>query len=208
MSLKIQRSQQPEGTMPDEIKPPAPPSFGVSFWESFKNFFAKIWASVRKLSPKILGPLAALVVIVTSVILVSMGFKELQIGGLLGKLLGKKGGVNSDLGPTVETANSIDPKRVGPDGKVIQEGVPDQTGSTQAVVVPIKPPGLFSDPNTVVFTAPGEDKSTTVVLPTGVTNKQVDQVVVINQTTVAVTVRDNTGLPVSKVDDLLKKYGK
>jgi hypothetical protein len=193
--------------MPNEIKPPAP-SFGASFWTSFKNFFARIWAFIRKLSPKVLGPLAALVVIVIAVVLVSIGFKELQIGGVLGKLLGKKGGSNPDRGPTVETANSIDPKRVGPDGKLIPEGVPDQQGDTQAVVVPIKPSGLFSDPNTVVFTAPGDDKPTTVVLPTGVTNKQVDQVVVINPTTVAVTVKDNTGVPASKVDDLLKKYSK
>lgn len=194
--------------MPDEIKPPAPPSFGLSFWESFKNFFIRLWALVRKLSPKILGPLAALVLIAISILLVSIGFKELQIGGFLGKLLGKKGGSDPDRGPTVDTANSIDPKRIGPDGKLIPEGSPDQTGSTQAVVVPIKPPGLFSDPNTVVFTAPGGDKSTTVVLPTGVTNKQVDQVIVIDQTTVAVTVKDNTGVSASKVDDLLKKYGK
>jgi hypothetical protein len=194
--------------MPDEIKPPAPPSFGLSFWESFKNLFVRMWVFIRKLSPKILGPLAALVVIAIAVLLVSIGFKELQIGGLLGKLLGKKGGSSPDRGPTVETANSIDPKRIGPDGKLIPEGVPDQTGSTQAVVVPIQPPGLFSDPNTVVFTAPGDDKTTTVVLPTGVTSKQVDQVVVITPSTVAVTVKDNTGIPASKVEDLLKKYSK
>ncbi len=194
--------------MPEEIKPPATPSFGERFWESFKNFFAGIWAFIRKLSPKVLGPLAALVVIAIAIILVSVGFKELQIGGILGKLLGKKGGATPDRGPTVETANSIDPKRVGPDGKLIPEGFPDQKGDTQAVVVPIQPSGLFSDPSTVVFTAPGDSSPTTVVLPTGVTNKQVDQVVVINPTTtVAVTVKDNTGVPASKVDDLLKKYG-
>ena len=128
--------------------------------------------------------------------------------GFLGKLLGKKGGDAPDRGPTVETANTIDPKRVGPDGKLIPQGVPDQQGDTQAVVVPIQPSGLFSDPNTVVFTAPGDSAPTTVTLPTGVTNKQVDQVVVISSTTVAVTVKDNTGIPSQTVDDLLKKYSK
>jgi len=194
--------------MPEEIKPSAQTSFGASVWTSFKNFFSKLWSIIRKISPKVLGPFAALAVLVIAVVLVSMGFKELQIGGVLGKLLGKKGGATPDRGPTVETANSIDPKRVGPDGKLIPEGDPDQKGDTQAVVVPIQPPGLFSDPGTVVFTAPGDSQPTTVVLPEGVKNSQVDQVVVINPTTVAVTVKDNTGVPASEVDELLKKYSK
>ena len=142
-------------------------SFGTRFWKAFSGFFAGIWAFIKKVSPKLLGPIAALVVIVIAVVLVSMGFKNLQIGGILGKLLGKKGGTNPDRGPTVETANTIDPKRVGPDGKLIPQGVPDAQGDTQAVVVPIQPPGLFSDPNQVVFTAPGDTKPTVVPLPTG-----------------------------------------
>lgn len=192
----------------EEIKPPSPSTFGARFWKSFKNFFSKIWAFICKLSPKVLGPLAALLVIIVAVILVSIGFKELQVGGILGKLLGKKGGSTSDRGPTVEVANSIDPQRISPDGKLISQGIPDQEGDTQATVVPIKSPGLFSDPSTVVFTAPGDEKPTTVVLPTGVTNKQVDQVVVITPSTVAVTVKDNTGVTPSKVEELLKKYAK
>jgi hypothetical protein len=192
--------------MPESVKTPEP-SFGARFWTSFKNFFAGLWALIKKTSPKLLGPIAALIVIVIAFVLVSMGFKELQIGGLLGKLLGKKGGTTPG-GSTVETANSIDPKRVGPDGKLIPIGTPDQQGDTQATVVPIQTPGLFSDPNKVVFTAPGDTTPTTVVLPTGVTNKQVDQVVVITPSTVAVTVKDNSGVPAAKVDDLLKKYGK
>ena len=185
---------------------PIAETFGARFWKAFKGFFSGLWAFIKKVSPKLLGPIAALVVIVIAIVLVSMGFKELQIGGLLGKLLGKKGGVDPSKGPTVETANTIDPKRVDTDGKLIPQGVPDSKGDTQAVVVPIQPPGLFSDPTQVVFTAPGDTKPTVVDLPTGVTNKQVDQVIVVQPNIVAVTVKDNSGIPTQTVDDLLRKY--
>ena len=156
---------------------------------------------------KTLGPILAVVVILVAIILVAMGFKELQIGGILGKLLGKKGGDGTD-GKTVDVANSIDPDRIGKDGKLIQPGTPDSQGQTQAVVVPIQDPGLFSDPKKVVFTAPGDDKPTEVILPDGVTNKDVDQVVVVKPDVLVVTVKDNSGIPASTVDDLLAKYGK
>ena len=183
-------------------------SFGIRFWKEFKGFFAGIWFFIKKISPKVLGPLAAIVVIVISAILVTMGFKELQIGGILGKLLGKKGSTNPDQGPTVETSNTVDPKRVGPDGKLIPQGTPDSNGDTQAVVVPIQPPGLFSDPGTVTYLAPGDTKPTVVPLPTGITNKQVDQVIVVQPNVVAVTVKDKSGVSAQTVDDLLNKYHK
>lgn len=181
-------------------------TFGTRFWKGFKGVFAGMWSFVKKVSPKLLGPLAALVVIAIAILLVSMGFKELQIGGLLGKLLGKKD--DPSKGPTVETANTIDPKRVDADGKLIPQGVPDSKGDTQAVVVPIQPPGLFSDPTQVVFTAPGDTKPTVVDLPEGVTNKQVDQVIVVQPNVVAVTVKDSSTVSKQTVDDLLKKYRK
>jgi hypothetical protein len=190
--------------MPESVKE----SFGASFLASFKSFWISLWSVIKRTSPKILGPVAALVVIVIAVVLVSMGFKELQIGGLLGKLLGKKGGTNPDAGKTVELANSVDPKRVDGDGNLIPIGTPDTQGMTQAAVVPIKPPGLFSDPNKVVFTAPGDTKPTTVILPEGVKNNQVEQVVVVTPTVVAVTIKDSTQVSAARVDDLLRKYGK
>lgn len=183
-------------------------SFGARMLEGFTSFFSRLWKVIKAISPKILGALAALVVVVVAIFLASIGFKELQVGGLLGKLLGKKGGTTPGQGPTVETSNSIDPKRVGPDGKLIPEGVPDSKGDTQAVVVPIKDPGLFSDPKTVTYTAPGDSKPTTVALPDGVTNKHVEKVIVVQPNVVAVTVKDNSGISTQRVDDLLKKYQK
>lgn len=188
--------------MPD----PTTDTFGARFLKSFKAFFSGLWTFIKKVSPKLLGPFAALVVIVIAIVLVSMGFKELQIGGLLGKLLGKKGGSDPSKGPTVETANTLDPKRVDVDGKLIPQGVPDSKGDTQAVVVPIQPPGLFSDPTQVVFVAPGETKPTVVDLPTGVRSKDVDQVIVVQPSVVAITVKDTSSVSKQDVENLLKKY--
>lgn len=156
---------------------------------------------------KMLGPILAVVIILLGILLASMGFKELQIGGLLGKVLGKKDG--SEGAPekgSIELANSIDKDRVAPNGKLIQPGTPDSTGQTQAVVVPIKDPGLFSDPKKVVFVPPGEEKPVEVILPDGVTNNDVEAVVVVKPHVVAVTVKDSSGISAQRVEDLLSKY--
>lgn len=170
------------------------------------SFGARLWASVKSglswLGVKVLGPILVVLLVIVAVILVSMGFKELQIGGLIGRLLGK----DSPQKGSVDVTNTIDPNRVGPDGKLIQPNTPDTKGQTQAVVVPIQDPGLFSDPNKVVFTPPGADKPIEVVLPDGVTNKDVHQVVVVSPEVIAVTVKDSSGVTAQSVDDLLKKY--
>lgn len=175
--------------MADEI------SFGVRLWASVKSGLS--WLGV-----KVLGPILVVLLVIVAVILVAMGFKELQIGGLIGRLLGR----NSPQKGSVDVTNTIDPNRVGPDGKLIQPNTPDTKGQTQAVVVPIQDPGLFSDPNKVVFTPPGADKPIEVVLPDGVTNKDVHQVVVVSPEVIAVTVKDSSGVTAQSVDDLLKKY--
>jgi len=144
------------------------------------------------------------VVLVVGFLLLTMGFKELQIGGLLGKLVGKK--PEPDGKKAIDVANTVDRDRVGPDGKLIEPGQPDSQGDTQAVVVPIKEPGLLSDPKKVVFTPPGETKPTKIVLPDGVTNRDVDQVVVIKPDVVAVTVKDSSKVSAPRIDELLKKY--
>jgi hypothetical protein len=187
-----------------ELTPaPTDKSFGECTWESFKIIIGKLWNFLRWLSPKTLGIVLAVVVVVGAILLISMGFKELQVGGLLGWLLGKK---PVDGSRTIEVANTIDPKRLDKDGNIIPIGKPDSKGDTQAVVVPIQTPGLFSDPKTVIFTPPGADKPTEVVLPDGVTNKDVDQVIVVTPSVIVVTVKDSSGVPAQTVDDLLKKY--
>lgn len=170
------------------------------------SFGARLWASVKSglswLGVKVLGPILVVLLVIVAVILVSMGFKELQIGGLIGRLLGR----NSPQKGSVDVTNTIDPNRVGPDCKLIQPNTPDTKGQTQAVVVPINEPGLLSDPNKVVFTPPGADKPIEVILPDVVTSSDVAQVVVIEPNVTVVTVRDSSGVPTSKIDDLLRKY--
>lgn len=176
------------------------PSFGSRAWAWIKT-------AAKWVGSNMLGPVIALVLIAVAIMLVSMGFKELQIGGLLGRLLGKKED-EGDGKKTIELANSVDKDRIGPDGKLIPIGTPDSKGMTQVTVVPIKEPGLFSDPAKVVFTPPNETKPIEVVLPEGVTNKDVEQVIVVKPNVVVVTVKDSSGISAEKVDDLLSKYGK
>lgn len=154
---------------------------------------------------KFVGPLLAVLLIVLAFVALTMGFKELQIGGLIGKLLGKK---RDNKGNTIHIANTVDKDRVRPDGKIIEPGQPDSGGFIQAVVVPIKEPGLLSDPKKVIFTPPGDTKPIEVTLPDGVTNRDVDQVVVIKPKVIAVMVKDSSGISARRIDDLLKKYRK
>lgn len=156
----------------------------------------------RWVAVKILAPGVALIIIVLAVVLFTIGFKDLQIGGLLAKLLGVKSG-----GKAIDVTNSLPPTRVDPDGKLIPEGQADAKGQTQAVVVPIQDPGLFSNPDTVKFIPPNSSSPVEVTLPTGVKANDVEKVIVVQPNVYVVSVRDSSGIPTQAVDDLLKKYG-
>lgn len=171
-------------------------TFAQGTWASFK-------AALSWVAAKLLGPIGAVLLIVVALVLVSMGFKELQIGGLLSKLLGRKSPSTSP----VDVANTVPPSRVDSTGKIIPPGTPDQKGDVQAVVVPIKDPGLFSNPTTVTFIPPGQTAPVTIDLPTGVKNSDVAQVIVVKPEVYAVTVKDDSGISAQHVDELLKKYG-
>lgn len=175
----------------------------VNFMLDFDSIKKVLWGGVRRVPPKLFRLLLALVVILVAVVLVSMGFKELQIGGLLSKIFGRTASNLKASG----IVNTIDPDRVDQNGKVIPIGQPDSRGITQAVVVPIEGTGLFSDPKTVKIIPPGEEKAIDIVLPDGVTNKDVEQVILIKPGVVAVTVKDSSGVSAQEIDDLLRKYG-
>ncbi len=172
------------------------PSFWSVVWSKLKTIGK--WAATHLAAPGV-----ALLIIVVAIVLVSMGFKELQIGGILGKLFGKADPEKK----AVDVANSVPADRVGPDGKLIPPGTPDSKGDTQAIVVPINNPGLFSNPGTVTFTPPGADKPVEVQLPDGVKSSDVDKVIVVKPDVVVVSVKDTSTVPASKIDDLLAKYG-
>jgi hypothetical protein len=163
------------------------------------TFWPTAWAWIKRY---LLAPLPALIIVAVALLLVAVGFKNIQIGGLLGKLFGKPDGKKA-----IDVANSVPDHRVDANGNLIPVGTPDAQGITQAVVVPIQTGGLFSDPTVVKVTPPGSDKEVVVHLPTGVTSSDVHQVVIVSPEVVAVTTKDNSKVTVGQVDDLLKKYG-
>ena len=172
------------------------PAEQKSVWDHVKT--AALWCW------RVLGaPVVLLLLVGGALFLAAIGLKNVQIGGLIGALFGKKDPEHKAL----EAANSIPDGRVGKDGKLIPIGQADSQGMTQAHVVAIDPPGIFSNPDTVKFTPPGADKPTEVKLPDGVKANDVEHVVVVQPGKFVVTVKDTSGVTAAKVDDLLAKYG-
>ncbi len=181
------------------MPPPPPPE--PTFWQRVGGYLATAgkWALHYLLAPGV-----ALLLVAGAILLVSMGAKDLQIGGLLAKLFGKK----SD-NQAIDVANTVPTDRIGTDGKILPIGTPDSKGMTQAVVVPIENTGgLFSNPDTVTVTPPGTDTPIEVTLPDGVKASDVSQVVIVQPGKFVVTVKDSSGIPASRLDELVKKYGK
>jgi hypothetical protein len=174
-------------------------------------FLSAVWTKIKAIfswmAQHLLAPVVAILLVLGAVLAFVLGIENVGIGGLLGRLFGK-GTPGNDPKKVIDIANSIDPDRIDKNGNLIQPGVPDSKGDTQVVVVPIDNPGPLSDPNKVTFTAPGDTKPTEVVLPDGVTAKDVEHVVIVSPTVTAITVKDNSGIQAQTVDDLLKKYGK
>jgi len=164
-----------------------------------KPFLAKAWVWIKRY---LLAPLPALIIVAVALLLVAVGFKDIQIGGLLAKFFGKPEGKKA-----IDVANSVPDHRVDANGSLILIGTPDSKGITQAVVVPVETGGLFSDPTVVKVTPPGETKAITIHLPDGVKSGDVHQVVIVSPEIVAVTTKDNSKVTVGQVEDLLKKYG-
>jgi len=116
-------------------------------------------------------PIAAAVavfVIVGGLALVFLG-KDVQLGGILGRLFGKEKGQNA--------RGVVPPDRVDGDGKPIQPGESDEKGYVQAPVsTEIKDPGIFDDPGTITVVHP-EKGEVVIDLPEGVKNRDVREVV-------------------------------
>lgn len=168
------------------------------------TFWQNAWAWLKRVGRAIAAPLPALILVAVAIVLVVLGFKKLQIGGLLNKLFGK-----DDTGgkKVIDVANSIPDGRVDQEGNLIPIGQPDSQGITQAKVVPIQEPGLFDDPSKVKIVPPGETEPVEVKLPDGVKAHDVDKVVIVTPEVYAVTVKDTSKVTTKDVDDLLAKYG-
>lgn len=144
--------------------------------ERLKDVARKMWAAVRWTANKVLilvirYPVATVLTVLTVTVAMFLAFfgKTIQVGGLLGKLWGKKD-------PAKSSRNDVAPDRVDGAGKPIQPGQSDDHGWVQApVTTDIKKPGIFDDPDTVTVIHPdrGEVK---IPLPTGVKNSDVKEV--------------------------------
>jgi hypothetical protein len=169
------------------------------------TFWQAAWTWIKRVFRWIAAPLPAILLVVGALILIVLGVKNIQIGGLLNKLFGK-----DDKDPkgkkAIDKANSIPEDRVDKDGKLIPLGEPDSKGHTQAVVVPIEEPGLFGDPDKIKVTPPGGE-TIEVELPDGVKAKDVDKVIITQPGDFVVTVKDSSGVEAEDVDSLLEKYG-
>jgi hypothetical protein len=143
-----------------------------------------------------------IILAVVAICLVAFGVKNIQVGGLIDSLLGKK------VKKAVDIANTIPEDRVTPDGKLIQPGEPDSKGIIQARVVPLVSPGLFDDKTNVTILDPDTQKKVTVVVPDGVKPSDVESVVVISPEITIVSVKSSSKVESTSVDLLLRKYGK
>jgi hypothetical protein len=184
---------QPPPVIVDVTQPSASPGAPPPDWKT------KVWGFVRKY---VLAPVPVLIIVAVAFVLAMLGVKNLQVGGLIGKILGRRAPENK----AIEVANSIPPGRVREDGSIINIGEPDSKGLTQAQVVAIKEPGLFDDPKVIKVTPPGETKPISIQVPDGVKAHDIETVVVIKPEVMAVTVKSTSKIKAEDVDDLLKKY--
>ena len=168
--------------------------------DTVKAFFIFLWKWIKKIAGAVAMfilryPLAAaitIILVVGAIFLKGFG-SNLQIGGLLGKLWGKKQ-------PDVRNIPPED--RVDKDGKPIPVGESDEKGFVQAPATKtIKKPGLFSDPKAVVIIEP-DGKEKKIPLPTGVKNKDVKEVVEIKPNIYEVKNNDN-GVDTTSLLELL-----
>jgi hypothetical protein len=145
-------------------------------------------------------PLAAVLTIILVIVAITAACfgQTLQIGGLLEKLWGKK---------------SIDPgiRVIPPSGRVDNNNMPipagksDDNGYVQtATQLPIKDPGIFDNPDKIKIDHPTKGEIT-IPLPTGVKNKDVNQVIEIEPNVFQVGNRDTIINTTALLNDLEKK---
>jgi hypothetical protein len=139
-----------------------------TLWGYIKSFFLRVGQLCIRY------PLATAATLILICLAISMAIfgKQFQIGGILGRLWGKK---ESPDDPILHPPSGrVDPST----GKVIEPGQPDPGGFVQPMPVVIKDPGILSDPNKITVIDPS-GKSVDVKLPTGVKNEDVKQVIMV-----------------------------
>ncbi len=139
--------------------------------------------------------IAVTVFIILFALFLAIGGKNIQIGGILSKLWGKK--EENDNGIKVIPPNT----RIDDSGKIIEPGVSDNSGFVQVKDnIEIKDPGLFSDPTKLIVIHP-EKGEMVIPLPKGVSNTDVKQIVEVKPDVYQVSNEDRPSINTS---DLLK----
>jgi hypothetical protein len=171
-------------------------------WKYIKSAARSIW-KYTKLVAKIIGqwmlqyPLAAAaaVFLIILALFAALSGNQLQMGGLIGKLFGKKKQPN--------TREIVPEDRVNEDGKPITPGESDDKGFVQAPTnLEVVEPTIFSDPDTIIVKHPEKGKIK-IDLPKGVKNKDVKEVVLIKPDIVEIKNNDK-GVDTKKILEFLK----
>lgn len=167
----------------------------------------KLWSWVKSAAGKVAAfvaryPLAALLFLLTvlvSAFLATFGRGLGAGGGLLGQLFGRQEQKRDEK----KERNTPPEDRKDEHGNPIQPGQSDDKGFVQAPADEMKEPGLFDDKDQAVVKKP-DGTDVKVPLPTGVENKGVKDVIVIQPDTQQVKNND-TGVDAGAVLDILKR---
>lgn len=167
-----------------------------------KNVASKAWEFLKALLSRLFTyalryPVAVVlsVLLIAAVAVLFYFGKTVQVGGLLGRLWGRGSGSTPNLRAVVP------PARVDAAGNPIPVGASDGKGFVQAVQVPMKEPGILSNPSTVTVVHP--DRGVEVIdLPAGVKNTDVKTVIEISPKVYQIENHDS-GVDARKILDSL-----
>lgn len=161
------------------------------------TWIKKIFVSIGNLVLRYPLAAAATVLLIAAALAAAFFGKTIQIGGLLGWLWGKK-----PVDPTIRVTPP--PGRVDAHGVPIPVGQSDEHGYIQEVQLPIKDPGIFSNPDVVVVNHPDKGEIT-IPLPTGVKNSDVSQIIQVSENVYQIKNNDKSTVDViSLLSDLGK----
>jgi len=161
-----------------------------SFWDKIKRVALVVYGWTLKYPIAIIG---TVLLMVMAVLAMTMG-KNIQIGGLLESLWGKKEPKNNRL--------VVPDERTDDEGEPIKPGESDDEGYVQVPAkITIKEPGIFSDPDKIeIIDEMGNGSK--IPLPKGVKNSDVEEVVVVKPNVYEVKNKDG-GVNVVDLDNLI-----
>lgn len=139
---------------------------------------------------------AAAILLIIGAIAMALAGHDVQIGGLLEKLFGKK--------KTDPNIRVIPPSgRIDVNGDLVPLGESDKKGYVQAPInTKIVAPGVFSNPDTIVVVHPNKGEIT-IPLPVGVKNKDVSEVIEVQPNVYEIKNNDK-GVDTSELEEILK----